>query len=127
MDWKYVKTIKEDKLSKAEESLNIKLSKELRNIILKYNNGRPERTCFDTKTEQGKMLKKILSYNEEDKDNVYVFSELIDKGYIPFAITEFGDVICESKEQAIYLYKHELDEFDYIAENVEEFINNKLY
>lgn len=127
MDWKYVKTIKKDKLSKAEESLNIKLSKELRNIILQYNNGRPERTCFDTKTEQGKVLKKILSYNEEDKDNVYMFIDLIYKGYIPFAITEFGDVICESKEQAIYLYKHELDEFEYVAENVEEFINEKLY
>lgn len=127
MVWKYVKTIKEDKLSKAEESLDIKLSKELRNIILQYNNGRPERTCFDTKTERGKMLKKILSYNEEDKDNVYLFSKLIDKGYVPFAITEFGDVICESKEQAIYLYTHELNEFDYVAKNVEEFINEKLY
>lgn len=127
MDWKYVKIISESKLLEVEVKFGIKLSPKLREIILKYNNGRPERTCFDTKTEQGKMFKKILSYNKEDKDNVYVFSELIDKGYIPFGITEFGDVICESKEQTICLYKHELDEFEYVAENVEEFINEKLY
>lgn len=127
MDWKYVKIISESKLLEVEVKFGIKLSPKLREIILKYNNGKPERTCFDTKTEQGKMLKKILSYNKEDKDNVYIFSELIDKGYIPFAITEFGDVICESKEQTICLYKHEFDEFEYVAKDIDDFINNKLY
>lgn len=127
MDWKYVKTISESKLSEVETRLGIKLSQKLREIILNYNNGRPERICFNTKTEQCKTIKKILSYNEEDKDNVYMFNKLIDKGYIPFAITEFGDAICESKEESIYLYKHELDEFEYVAVNVEEFINEKLY
>ena len=127
MDWKYVKTISESKLSEVETKLGIKLSQKLREIILKYNNGRPQRTCFDTKTEQCKTIKKILSYNEEDKDNVYMFNDLIDKGYMPFAITEFGDVICESKEKTIYLYKHELDEFEWVAENIREFINEKLY
>lgn len=126
MEWKYVKTISKSKLLEAETKLGIKLSQELRGIILKYNNGRAEKNCFDIKTAKAVVLKKILSYNEEDKDNVYIFRDLIDKGYIPFAITEFGDVICESKEHAIYLYKHELDEFDYVAVNVEEFIN-KLY
>lgn len=127
MDWKYVKAISESKLSQVEEKLGIKLSQKLRELILNYNNGRPERIRFNTESEQGKTIKKILSYNEEDKDNVYIFSNLIDKGYIPFAITEFGDVICESKEQTIYLYKHESDEVEFIAVNVLEFINEKLY
>lgn len=127
MDWKYVKIISESKLSEVEAKLDIKLSQKLREIILNYNNGRPEKNCFNTKTEQGMTIKKIISYNEEDKDNVYMFMDLIDKGYIPFAVTEFGDVICESKEETIYLYKHESDEVEYVAENVKEFINEKLY
>lgn len=127
MEWKYVKTISESKLLEVETRLGVKLSQELSGIMLKYNNGRPERNCFDTKTEQRMTIKKILSYNEEDKDNVYIFRDLIDKGYIPFAITEFGDIICESKEKTVYLYLHELNKFEYVAINVEEFINEKLY
>lgn len=127
MDWKYVKTISESELLKAENKLNIKLSTKLREVILNYNNGRPERNCFNTKTEQCKTIKKLLSYNKDDKDNVYIFSDLTEKGYIPFAITEFGDVVCEYKQQTIYLYKHELEEFEYLSTNIEEFINTKLY
>jgi len=63
----------------------------------------------------------------QDSCAAELFSELITKGYVPFAITEFGDVICESKEETIYLYKHESDEFEYITENIRKFINEKLY
>lgn len=127
MDWKYIKEISDRDLIEVEAKLNIILSDKLKEIILCYNNGRPQKKCFDTLTEKGKKLKKILSYNKEDKDNVYIFSELITKGYVPFAITDFGDVICESKEETIYLYKHESDEFEYITENIRKFINEKLY
>lgn len=127
MDWKYVKEIEENNLSEVEKKFNIKISPKLKEVILHFNNGRPQKTCFDIVSEQGKEFKKMLSFNKEDKDSIYVFSELIDRGYIPFAITEFGDVLCEYKDEKIYLYLHELDKFEFVADNVEKYINEILY
>ena len=69
-------------------------------------------------------MKSLLSYNAEDKENVYIFGEIFKKGFIPFAITEFGDVICiNCKNENIELYLHELDIFEYISKNIEDFFN----
>lgn len=127
MEWKYIKSVTEKDLKEFENKFDVKLSNKLKEVILNYNNGRPSNNLFDTLSEKGKVLKKMISYNKDDKDNVYIFSEIIDKGYMPFAITEFGDIICESKDESIYLYKHELDKFEYITENINQFVNKKLY
>lgn len=39
-------------------------------------------------------LKSLISYNGKDRENIYIFGDIFKKGYIPFAITEFGDVVC---------------------------------
>ena len=48
MDWKYVKKISDRDLIEVESKLNIILSDKLKEIILCYNNGRPQKNCFDT-------------------------------------------------------------------------------
>lgn len=43
-------------------------------------------------------------------------------GYIPFAIAEFGDIICINvKNGNIELYNHEMNEFERVCENIDFF------
>lgn len=65
-----------------------------------------------------------MSYNKGDKENIYVYDELFHRGYIPFAITEFRDVIWINKNNKfVELYLHELDKFECVCENIEKFFN----
>ena len=86
-----------------------------------------KKKCFDTQNYKEKVLKSILSYNKEDKENIYMFDDIFSKGYIPFAISEFGDLICiDNKSGNIKLYMHEQDVFEYVCEKIENFFE-KLY
>lgn len=128
MEWKYIKPLKELKnIEHIENTYNVHIPQYLKSIILKYNGGRPERKCFDTQNYKEKVLKSMLSYNKEDKENIYMFDDMFSKGYIPFAITEFGDLICiDNKNGNIKLYMHEQDVFEYICEKIKNFFE-KLY
>lgn len=125
MEWKYVKPLKNtNNITEIEHRYNIQIPQTLKNVIIKYNGGRPEKRLFYTNKNTEKVMKSLLSYNEEDKENVYIFGEIFEKGFIPFAITEFGDVICiNNKNGNIELYLHELEEFEYVCENIEQFFN----
>ena len=73
-------------------------------------------------------MKSLLSYNVEDKENVYFFSDIFERNFIPFAIDGFGNVICiNNKNRNVELYNHEMDRFEYVCENIEDFFNNCLY
>lgn len=49
MEWKYVKSLKYDKgITNVKKIYNMKISKYLKDIIMKYNGGRPLKNIFDT-------------------------------------------------------------------------------
>lgn len=127
MEWKYVKQLNNNPIIDIEKQYNIKLSENLKRIINKYNGGRPEKNIFSTDNNKQRVIKSLLSYNKTDKENIYMFTEIFDKGYIPVFITEFGDVISiKSNSEEVYIYLHEKDSFDYICEDIEKFIE-RLY
>lgn len=126
MEWKYVKNINENEIVEVEKKYNINLPESLKNIILKYNGGRPDRRIFDTATSKERVIKSLISYSDKDKENIHIFSDFFKRGYIPFAITPFGDVLCMKKGEKIYILMHETDEFDYVCNNLDEFFK-KLY
>lgn len=125
MKWKYIKKLKDiNCITKIENEYNIHIPQTLKDIIINYNGGRPFEKLFKTEKNDEKVIKSLLSYNIDDKENVYIFSEIFEKSFIPFAITEFGDVICiNNKNENIELYLHELDTFEYICKNIDEFLN----
>ena len=57
MEWKYVKNINENEIVEVEKKYNINLPESLKNIILKYNGGRPDRRIFDTTTSKERVIK----------------------------------------------------------------------
>ena len=126
MEWKYVKNINENEIAEVEKKYNINLPESLKNVILKYNGGRPDRRIFDTITSKERVIKSLISYSDKDKENIHIFSDFFKIGYIPFAITPFGDVLVMKKDEKIYIWMHETDEFDYVCNNLDEFFK-KLY
>lgn len=128
MEYKYIKELKDiNSIKEIEEKYKVKIPEILKNIIIRYNGGRPVKNIFMTKESKEKVIKTLLSYNQSDRENIYIYLDFFKKGYIPFANTDFGDVIClNNKNENIELYLHEIDKFEYVCENIEQFIN-KLY
>lgn len=124
MEWKYVKTLKDDTIFKnIEKTYNVEIPNYLKELITKYNGGRPEKSIFDTQKSKERVLQGLISFNKEDKANIFIYEELLKKGYIPFAVTEFGDVVCiNNKNKSVELYLHENETIENICDNIKDFL-----
>ena len=124
MNWKYVKPTTLEKISHVEKMIDAHLPDNLKTIVLVNNNGRPEKDCFDTESNQVLQFKQLLSFNEEDVENIYAYIDFIKKENIfPFADDPSGNLICLDKEKII-LWNHETNEKEFIADSLEDFINS---
>ncbi|ARQ98958.1 SMI1 / KNR4 family [Campylobacter devanensis] len=124
MEWKYVKNTTIDRILEVEKQYNIKLPEDLKQCILSYNNGRPSYNIFDTQKTKNRTIKKLLSYNKEDKENIFTFANIIgeeNKNCFPIAIDEFGNFIC-LQDNKIVLWLHETASVEFIANSFNEFL-----
>ena len=128
MEWKYVKPLKDNSVfENIEKIYNVEIPIYLKELITKYNGGRPEKSIFDTKKSKERVLQGLISFNKEDKANIFIYEELLKKGYIPFAITEFGDLVCiNNKNKNVELYLNENETIESICDSIEVF-DHKLY
>lgn len=123
MEWKYVKPLKDNNVfENIETTYNIEIPKYLKELIIKYNGGRPDKKIFDTQTSKERVLQGLISFNKEDKANIFIYEDLFKKGYIPFAITEFGDIIfINGKNKNIQLYLCDSERKEIICDKIETF------
>ena len=128
MTWKYVKKTSEDKITAVEKNNKVNLPKDLKDLILANNNGRPTLSTFDTKKTKERVLKKLLSYNEDDTENIYDAIDFLQgqKDLFPIGSDPFGNFICLENSNKIVFFNHETNEIEDIANSVTEFMN-KLY
>lgn len=128
ISWKYTKDLEnENSIEEIEGKYDIEIPNALKEEITKHNGGRPDKNLFNTCKNVEKVFKCLLSYNKEDKENIYMCINFFEKRYIPFGITEFGDMICiNTGLGTVELYLHELDKFENVCEDVEEFFK-ELY
>lgn len=130
LKWKYIKPLKDEKsLDIIEEKFNFKIPIDLKECILKNNGGRPSRKVFDTDKSVERVIKTLLSYNENDIENIYRVLDIFKKEEIdllPFAIDPSGNYICVDKENSVVLWNHETNIVEYIAKSFSEFLN-RLY
>jgi len=97
----------------------------LKDILLKYNEGRPSLRYFDTDTEKDKEFKTLLSLNESDIETIfksYPFDSA-DNTLIPFASNSGGDYFV-LKDGDIYLWKHENDTTVFLASSISDFLKS---
>ena len=124
--WERIKNISSDNAFKDfEDEFDYKILDEYKTLLKKYNGGRPNKECFDIPKKE-MVLGRLLSMNKEDVENTYFFSKFFMKNnklvMFPFAITPFGDLICEKGGKVVYWF-HEEDKIYNIASSLEEFLN----
>ena len=123
-EWKYVKTLKDvSSIEKFESEHGISFPKDLKDILLKYNGGRPPRRYFDVGSEKDKEFKTLLSFNESDIETIYKCYPLdsADKTLIPFASDPAGNYFV-LKDNAVCLWNHETDKTVFLAPTFTEFL-----
>ena len=132
MNWKYVKALKnENAIVEFEKAYKIEFPDSFKEIVTKFNGGRPEKDVYDTDKTKERTIKSILSFNQDDKEtiwkiNEYSTEELGDK-YVAFAIDHFGNLLCFSKsEKSIIFIDSETLKTEVIASDFASFID-KLY
>ena len=59
MNWKYVKPTTIEKIQSVENMYNIQLPQDLKDLILRYNNGRPEKSYFIVNDKE-RIFQKLL-------------------------------------------------------------------
>lgn len=103
-------------LDKIEEEYGVKLPSLYRDIVLKYNEGRPSHKLIKTITGREVVFQELLSINLEDKNNLLQCSSVLKSEYglhgvIPFASDPFGNLFCfeisEYMELKVVFWDHE--------------------
>lgn len=123
--WKYVKELKNNTaIDEFEKAHNFSYPLDLKQILLKYNGGRPSLKYYDLQGEKDKEFKTLLSFNESDIENIYKCYPLdsADKTLIPFASDPAGNYFI-LKDNAIYLWEHESDKTTFLAASFAEFLD----
>ena len=130
MNWKYVKKLKSVELIKEYECLvNYELCDSFIQCVIRNNGGRPEKKIFDTDRVKERALKSFLSFNKEDRETVWKMyewsKEELNDEFIPFAIDNFGNLICFDKhDDKIVFVNHEDNSVEIAAVNFDTFIES---
>ena len=128
LSWKYVKALKDRQCIKVFELENgITIPKDLKECIFDNNGGRPNVKVYDTNKSSGRVIKTLLSYNQEDVENIYKILPLFKENSIfllPFASDPSGNFICVdlANKDSIVLWIHETESTEYIAESFSKFL-----
>ena len=129
MDWKYVKALNSNELIDDYECMvKYVFCDSFKKCIMEHNGGRPSMRIFDTDKAKEREQKSFLSFNKDDRETVWkIFDwnkdELTDK-YIPFAIDNFGNLICfDASNDKIVFVNHEDMTIEMIANDFDTFLN----
>lgn len=122
--WKYVKTLKDSlAIDKFEKKHSVSFPKDLKEILSKYNGGRPPVRYYDLASEKDKEFKTLLSFNEDDIETIYKHYPLdsSDKTLLPFASDPAGNYFVV-KNGKICLWNHETDSCTLLADSFTAFL-----
>ena len=112
-------------LDKIEAYYKFKIPNDLKNTIIKYNAGSPNKNIFDKPTK-GKVFSGLLSFNKNDDDNVYDMIKSIHGNkklvILPFGSDGFGNAICVTKTGSIVFWDHEQNIVTLIATSFNQFM-----
>lgn len=129
LEWKYIKELIDiDCFQAIKEKYNVDASNELKECIVNFNGARPTKDAFDTESVKEREIKRLLSFNKSDTENVYdvfnVFKEENISLY-PFAMDPAGNYICEDiNSRNIIFYNHENQKREYINKDFKHFLNS---
>ena len=128
MDWKYVKPLRDDlSVSQFEAEFGAVLPPALRQIVLLHNAGTPSRDRFTLPDGEKDRVKGLLSFNREDKGNVWQVNAVEGRpqGLVAFAQDPFGSDICVKTDTGeVFFVDNDTGEVYNIAPDVEFFLSS---
>ena len=124
--WRRVKPLADPAaVEQLERRYQVRLSHGLRACILANNGGRPVPDGVRLAGGRATDVRLLLSYNPEDRENIYrpmeYFVEKYHGSLIPFAVDSGGNYFCQQGER-IVLWRQD-GEFCPVSENFEEFLD----
>ena len=132
MTFKYTVKVKDLKsVIRFEQLTNQKIPEPLLDILVKNNYGYPEKKTFNGDGYVFSM-KCLLSLNEDDDENLFDFykssreiSEELGFDFIPFAMDDYGNLICFIPDTylVIFIDEETLDVYN-TKLSLEEFFNS---
>ena len=129
LEWSFVSNLNNaNSIEKFEQENGVKLPLDLKNTIKGHNAGQPSPYIFDTDTSTGNIFGALLSFNESDTDNIYVYYPIVrsrKNSLIPFAADPFGNFLCLMNEKVVF-WNHETNSIEFVAATFTELLN-KLY
>ena len=131
--FKYINNIDPSVLSDFEKKFKCKIPKDLKETLLNFNGAHSSLKTIDIpNTRGGQVFGSLLSYNDNDLNNVYTFldpvsdNNFIDKNgkliAIPFGISPGGDVFCIQNNKVMY-WEHETNEFIFVSKSFSNFLH----
>ena len=135
LQWDFVLPLKDaGSIDEFERKVGFKFPQSFRDCVIANNAGYPNRDTFDTDKEEQRTFKSLLSFNREDKENVFDYYDWSDedfeelgKQYVAFASSCFGDPIAFDPETGYVIFvDHETLDIELIAKTFDEFLE-KLY
>lgn len=126
--WKYVKPLRSPGLIEDFETAMVyTFPDSFKACVKAHNGGRPSLEAFNTDQAKERAVKSLLSFNREDKDNIWKMSKWVKadlgKAYIPFAIDNFGNLICfDGGNDRIVFWNHETGRIESVARSFDEFL-----
>jgi cell wall assembly regulator SMI1 len=125
--WKYVKKLTNDNAVEEFERKNqISFPEDLKQCIKMHNGGRPSRNIFDTDKTKERMFKTLLSFNNNDVENIDKYFHVIQtklKNLLPFASDPGGNFLCIQNNKVV-LYLHDTGNIEKVADSFSEFLKN---
>ena len=126
MVWKY-KIDLEDKtiFSKIEQSREIEIPEDLKQLGIDENAATPEKYCFMVGNNE-RVFGSVLSFNKSDDDTVFKALDVVqDKNLLPFGIDPFGNYICLNlKSEEVVFFDHETDRIESTGKKLKQFIES---
>lgn len=129
MEWKYVKPLETEKFIKEfEEKEKYNFCEAFIKCVQLNNGGRPTKSLFNTNKTKERAIKKILSFNRDDVENIWDINDWNSKElngkYIVFGIDNFGNLICFDKNNGtVIFFSCEDLSTEFIATDFESFVN----
>ena len=125
LSWQYIKQLKDtNAIAKLAATVGITLSEDVVSFLKQHNGGRPDKKCFDTNLSKERMIKSLLSFNEDDRGSAHAVVPALKKdksGLFPFASDPGGNYICIDAAGKIVFWLHETNEVEAISNSFTEF------
>lgn len=111
LTWKYVKPLHDNQaVTVFLQKNSVTLPEDLVDFLTSNNGGRPSEKLFNTDKGKGYVFKSLLSYNDEDKENIgKVYPRLFEGTTLyPIGSDASGNFVCYDMVSKQYiLLKHE--------------------